>query len=347
MNSSLKFSIIIPVYNADKYVEKCVDSVIGQTYNNIEVIIIDDGSIDNSFLILKNIAELDSRIKILSQNNSGPSIARNIGLENATGDYISFLDADDWLEENAFQLLYKYISENAFPDIIMFNNFVNDFKKNNPFLKSGLYDREAIIKKIYPRLIESNHINESAIRSSVCLRIFKHDLIDNQIKFKSELKNNEDLVFTLESTLKSKSFLYLGHLYIYHNNMTEGSLSRGYLDNAFENMKPLFGILDNICNEQNHYNFKNQINTRVFRTLIFCIENEFRKDNPKTFCKKYLYIKSLIYEPKFRYYLSNYKPVNEKSKLLYFWFYKFKFVIGLVLLAKFRVKRQEKTIQNV
>jgi len=347
MNNHIKFSIIIPVYNAEKYIEKCVVSILNQTYINIEIIIIDDGSKDNSLLILKKNTELDTRIKILTQNNSGPSIARNVGIENATGDYISFIDADDWLEENAFQLLYKYISENAFPEIIMFNNFVNDSKKNKPFLETGLYEREAIIKKIYPRLIESTHKSESAIRASVCLRIFKKEILNNEIRFNDILKNNEDLVFTFEATLKAKSFLYLGDLYIYHNNMTEGSISRGYLHNSIERMKPLLNILTNIARQQNQFDFHNQIKSRAYRTLVFCVENEFRKDNMKSFFKKYLYVRTIIYEPEFMRYLSNYKPVKEKSKLLYFWFYKVKFVIGLVVLAKYRVYRQEKTIQYV
>ena len=91
-------SIIIPIYNAEKYIERCINSLKNQTYKNIEIICINDGSTDNSLNILKRIAITDNRITIIEQENKGVSVARNKGIESAKGKYIMFLDADDWFE---------------------------------------------------------------------------------------------------------------------------------------------------------------------------------------------------------------------------------------------------------
>ncbi|MEI3161840.1 MAG: glycosyltransferase [Lachnospirales bacterium] len=119
MNNCL-ISIIVPVYNAEKYICQCMDSLVNQTLESIEIIAIDDGSTDNSLNILEKYKNNDSRVKIICQKNSGASVARNKGLEMAQGDYIFFLDADDYIDNSAFSAMY----ENAIKynvDIITFN----------------------------------------------------------------------------------------------------------------------------------------------------------------------------------------------------------------------------------
>lgn len=115
----VKISVIIPVYNVEKYLKRCLDSVITQTYENLEVICIDDGSTDHSAEILRFYAKKDSRIIVLTQSNKGPAAARNRGLDIATGQYISFVDADDFLQWNAYEILVTVAEENSL-DLIMF-----------------------------------------------------------------------------------------------------------------------------------------------------------------------------------------------------------------------------------
>lgn len=102
----IKVSIIVPVYNVEKYLEKCLDSLLNQTLKDIEIICINDGSSDNSLLILENYSRKDNRIKIIDKENEGQAIARNIGLKMATGDYIGFVDSDDWVDLDYFEKLY-------------------------------------------------------------------------------------------------------------------------------------------------------------------------------------------------------------------------------------------------
>lgn len=102
-------SVIIPVYNASRYIDSCVKSVLKQTYDNWELIFIDDGSSDDSFEKCRSWAKTDSRIKVLHEENGGPAKARNYGLDMAKGEYISFLDVDDWWDENFLKIMYETI----------------------------------------------------------------------------------------------------------------------------------------------------------------------------------------------------------------------------------------------
>ena len=113
------FSIIIPVYKVEEYIHKCLDSVVCQSYDNFECIVIDDGSPDNCGRICDEYAMLDRRFNVIHQKNSGVSSARNVGIENSRGEYLLFVDSDDWIEKETLELLYKEIFKNK-PDVIVF-----------------------------------------------------------------------------------------------------------------------------------------------------------------------------------------------------------------------------------
>lgn len=107
-------SIVIPIYNAEKYLEECLNSIKNQTYKNFEVIMVNDGSKDDSETICKRFSEDDTRFRYLKKENGGVSSARNLGLDNVEGDYITFIDADDWIDENHLELLINSIKKKAF-----------------------------------------------------------------------------------------------------------------------------------------------------------------------------------------------------------------------------------------
>ncbi|MDA9316897.1 glycosyltransferase [Polaribacter sp.] len=343
-----KFSIIIPVFNAEKHIEMCLNSLLDQTLDAIEIIAVNDGSTDQSLTILYELASKDSRLKVFTQQNAGPSVARNVGISNSIGAYISFVDADDWLEKNAYECLETQIEKNHQPDIVMFNTFTNDSIKNKPFLSNKFYQKEDIKKSIYPRLIESlNPSNGSTLRTSVWLRVFKRELIFDKIWFEKDLRNNEDLVFCFSTTIKAKSFLYLGNSYLYHNCMTTGSISRGYMKDAFNTMKPLFNVLTAASTKCKDYEFYEQIKARVFRTFIFCCENEFLPENKKSLRAKYKYIKELVSSEDFIDHLFGFKHSNEKAKKIYAFCFKNKMIIPILFLANYRVKNRIKKIRYV
>ena len=124
-----KVSIIVPVYNVEKYLCQCLESLVHQTLTDIEIICVNDGSTDNSLGILNKYAQLDSRIKVFSQKNQGVSSARNLGLEKVNGEYITFVDSDDWIELNACEILYNTAQERN-TDILLcsYYNYDNNRK---------------------------------------------------------------------------------------------------------------------------------------------------------------------------------------------------------------------------
>lgn len=127
-------SVIIPVYNVEKYLNKCVDSIINQTYSNLEIILIDDGSPDNCGKICDEYAKIDFRIKVVHKKNGGLSEARNVGLNMCKGDYIFFIDSDDYAEQNAIEVLLSYCKNQDPLIVVAETNFVNE---NGDVLKNG------------------------------------------------------------------------------------------------------------------------------------------------------------------------------------------------------------------
>ena len=119
-------SVIIPVYNSEKYVEKCICSVMAQTLPELEIIIINDGSIDESGKILRKLAQKDSRIILLEQENKGVAAARNLGVEKATGKYLTFVDGDDYLQEDYIEKMYSLAEKETLDSVICGLTYVDE-----------------------------------------------------------------------------------------------------------------------------------------------------------------------------------------------------------------------------
>lgn len=167
-------SIIIPVYNIETYIETCIRSIISQSYRDLEIIIINDGSTDNSLNIIQQYAKIDSRIKIISKKNEGLSAARNAGIENSIGEYIMFVDGDDELEDNAIEKLFKslkhYSSDISVGSISVIYESHSDLKNSDEIYYSIKY------KGKYK--IDDQTINN--IHCSACAKLFRRDIINKQ-----------------------------------------------------------------------------------------------------------------------------------------------------------------------
>lgn len=193
-----KISIIIPVYNAEKFIKRCLESVIDQTYKNLEIICVDDGSKDDSSKIIKKMAEKDKRIILIKQENQGVSIARNRAIENSNGEYIMFLDSDDFMDKNMCEIMIKSIDrlkvdvvrcnyKRVFEDGVEFNNKYNNLPLEHKFSK------EEIIKELLPEFIRGN------IKSYLWLLIIKSEVIkENNIKFIPNIKMMQDKLFYIK-----------------------------------------------------------------------------------------------------------------------------------------------------
>lgn len=184
-----KISIVVPVYNGEKYISKCLDSLINQSYKNIEIIIINDGSNDNTEKICNKYKEIDSRIKVISIENGGVSKARNIGIENATGQFLMFCDSDDYVAKDWCKLLLENYKENNLILCDYYNvidNEVKEFDYERPKVDSVISKANFFKLKLYGINVPWNKIYS--------LEIIKN----NNIRFDEEISLGEDLRFNIK-----------------------------------------------------------------------------------------------------------------------------------------------------
>ncbi|MHB8128919.1 MAG: glycosyltransferase family 2 protein [Mobilitalea sp.] len=230
-----KVSVIIPIYNVEKYLKKCIDSVLDQTYANLEIILVDDGSPDHSGAICDDYAKHDLRINVIHKANAGLGFARNSGLEEVTGTYVVYVDSDDWLDNRAIETMVLYAElYNADMVICGFNKYSNE--RNWLPIKAAneirIYsDKEDIVRKILYPIIDSDVVKKGSdsIEMSVCTNLYKAQIIkDNQIKFVSEREYlTEDFFYNVDYIMKTRRVVIAPdclYYYRYNNN----SLSKAY-----------------------------------------------------------------------------------------------------------------------
>lgn len=220
MNQNKKVSIIIPVYNAEKTIIKCINSIINQTYKNIEIIIVDDGSSDNTKKILKAYSNIENLILVF-KSNEGVSISRNVGLKKSTGDYILFLDADDWLENNTIEKLVD-CKEKHNVDLVRYSYYLNNDETKYIEKRINIKDNKKNCKlDINNDII--NYYMEGKLEGYVWLLMIDKSVI---IDFDSSLSMMEDFIFILELLKKAKTICFFDEcLYHYYCNQNGASNS--------------------------------------------------------------------------------------------------------------------------
>lgn len=239
MNNS-KISIIVPVYNVEKYLRRCIDSLIIQTYKNIEIILVDDGSKDDSGNICDLYKKEDKRIKVIHKENGGLSSARNAGLKKITGSFVMFVDSDDYVDKNIIQILYdEIISTNSDMSICSYYSVNNNIKTCPEFSCKKFVVENS--NKFY------NLYNEySGVTVSSCMKLFDVKLFNNV--FFTEGDIHEDEIIILDILKKAKRIAYnLEPLYYYE--MREGSITKKfdirkldvlyYMDNRIDYFKKI------------------------------------------------------------------------------------------------------------
>ena len=244
----VKFSIVVPVYNVEKYLSRCINSLINQTLKEIEIILVDDGSPDSCGSICDEYAQKDNRIKVIHKKNEGVSAARNDGLISATGEWIIFCDSDDWMEENACELLYNEgIKKNV--DVVIGdiyrvkdqNRIYNKFfdkefvyrsrKELDQLVKTDLYQEYCILPPSTPTIGYGGPWNKAVKRSL---------LIENKIIFDTELLGVfDDILYTAYLYANAKSISYIQKP-IYNYVLVSTSITHTYKANALDINRRIF-----------------------------------------------------------------------------------------------------------
>ncbi len=247
-----KISVIVPVFNSYNLLRKCLDSIRFQTYSNLEVICVNDGSTDESLSVLEEYKAVDQRFVIINQDNQGTGQARNNGLDAATGDYISFVDSDDWLLLNLYQTFIDDLNKlNSSLDIYMFNARQYSTCENDIFPANTLELADWNFHKSKYSIHTFDDCQKPFTRNlAVYNKIFNRNfIVGNKIKFPKNLKY-EDMAFCIESCLYAKSIILNGEVFYRYRLEETGTASTEVVPKVFD----IFRIVDLI--ENNILKFK-------------------------------------------------------------------------------------------
>ncbi len=241
----MKISVIVPVYNKEKYLERCVKSLLSQTYENIEIVLVNDGSTDNSGILCDKLKSEDTRIRVIHKENGGLSSARNAGIKVATGDYVGFVDSDDSVDENMYESLLnsakKYDADIALcgSKVIGGKMFQTDglAATYHTFEKETVFETKDDIKKLALGILGAplEVFEDSEYGTSVCKNIYKTSLIkEHNLEFLSErIYGSEDLLFMIDFVLCAKKAVGVpGAFYNYY--FISNSLSNTRKADGFE-----------------------------------------------------------------------------------------------------------------
>jgi glycosyltransferase involved in cell wall biosynthesis len=263
--NNLLVSIIVPIYNSEAFLDKLIQSTINQTYKNIEIILVNDGSIDTSGKICDDYAAVDSRIKTIHKSNGGLVNSRKVGLKASTGEYILYIDGDDWIE---LDLVEHYVNQvikfNA--DVVISPHIVNlegreDILMN--FLPPGVYDKDKLKSIVYPKMLYTGKFSQFGIFSYSWGKLYRREvLLENQLKVSEDISIGEDTLCLYPTLLDANVLVVLEQPY-YHYRQRADSLIKtlrtidvSKMEKVYNDLKNIFynkGVLDIMLPQLQHY----------------------------------------------------------------------------------------------
>ena len=217
----IKVSVIVPVYNTEKFLEKCIRSIMSQTLKEIEIICINDGSKDSSLEILKKIQMEDERIIIINKKNEGVSIARNIGIAKAKGEYLSFIDSDDWIEKNCYDEMYKKIKDEK-ADIIVADFFSENFEnKQVEYKLDGNADTQISKKTFKKDMVLAKRTG------FLCNKLIRREIFyQHRIRYPKNITLGEDFYTLLKILKYSKKIIKINKAYLHYIQHTNNTCKK-------------------------------------------------------------------------------------------------------------------------
>jgi glycosyltransferase involved in cell wall biosynthesis len=272
-----KISLIIPVYNVEKYVRKCLETAVCQTYRNYEIILVDDGSTDCSYQICDEYSRKNGHILLLHKENGGLASAWQCGVEASSGEYIAFLDSDDWVDPDYIKNLASGIELGA--DIVCCNK-VLEYGSHSIVQKertaSGYYSRDILLKQVFPQMLNDGTYLGRRITPHRCGKLFKSSLIKNNIKYcDNKISFGEDLNIVLPCLADCKALLILeDEKGLYHYRQNRSSIARSYKPNMYEQISRLYLCLSRACTEKSGFDFGKQLDADFFCLFFEYVKNE-------------------------------------------------------------------------
>ena len=280
MNADSMVSVIVPVFNVEKYIEECIESICRQTYDKIEILLIDDGSKDRSGKLCDLLAERDNRIRVFHKKNEGLGLTRNYGIDYIAGEYVVFVDSDDYIERDSIKrMINEAIRQNA--DLV-----VEEYKKVSEAGKIlfdekyeyEIFEGKDVKDKFLPRMIGSCPDKTDSIFTTVCSKLYKAEIIKKSgVRFHSERKlQSEDLAYQLELIPYLNKVVVIPQSgYFYRDNSQ--SLTTTYKQNRFEESKKVY---DYTVKQIEKLNIPDEAKFRADKMLFVQVKAAIKQENP-------------------------------------------------------------------
>jgi glycosyltransferase involved in cell wall biosynthesis len=301
-----KVSIIVPIYNMEKYLSRCLDSLLSQSLKSIEIITVNDGSTDSTQEILETFTRIDSRIKVIQKNNGGVSSARNEGIKAANGDYIGFVDPDDWVNSHMYETMYNTaINENV--DVVMCS-YIREFGTHS---KDKIYDlpeklryeQDEVKSNVMRRLI--GPLNEELGNpelldawGTVWSKLYRKEIIkENNVLFVDlwEIGTNEDSLFNIHVFYHAKSFVFLNTPFYHYWKANGSSVTTGYKPNLLNQWLNLYNLIEIfLADKKSKDDYHLALDNRVCLNTLGLGLNAIGKGNEESSLMKIRYIKEVL-----------------------------------------------------
>ena len=276
-------SVLIPVYNAEATLPKCLDSVCGQTYKELEILLVDDGSNDSSLEICQRYAQQDPRIVLHVQANGGPSAARNKALDMATGDYLVFVDSDDYVEPDMVARMVDKAEENAVDMVIC--NFLEekeDAVRQHVFSHRGGYYGQDACRNVALDFVDNN--TKTRIPPYSCIRMIRRDTFEKMgLRFDAKVKRSEDYLLWTQVHFQIKSMYLMADAWLYHYVNNASSITNTYLPGYWTMCKLLYARLNQVLPQDK--DVKKRLQAMLIQRSLIAIHNaeaadarQFRQD---------------------------------------------------------------------
>ncbi len=273
-------SVIIPVYNAAQYVNRCLDSVINQTYRNIEIVLVDDGSKDESPQICDKYAQKDDRIKVIHKENGGLVSAWKAGVEASSGEYLTFIDSDDWVDVNMLEELAAHTTS-GIKEIIA-SDYIIEREKDGALIPEyvyqsiapGEYSLEKIQSEVIPNLL--GHENRY-ITISRCMKLISSELINQNLKYADEsIKMGEDMAIMLPAIIDCERLYIMDHKAYYHYLYVSESMVHKYDSGMKDSFEKLLQVISRVICEKEAEVLSDAVKAEKLFLLLLCVKNEAR-----------------------------------------------------------------------
>ena len=300
-----KVSVIVPVYNCENYLERCMNSLINQSLEDIEIIAVNDGSTDGSLDILTRYQQLDNRIKIIDKENTGVSDSRNKGIEASAGKYIAFVDSDDWIELNMLEDMYIKAEDTNSEVVIC--SYMREFG-NHSKIKIMNLDEDIIyegdrLKELHRRIIgplneEFKEPESLDSLGSSCTKLYRSNIIKiNKIKFVDlkEIGTAEDTLFNFELFNYIEKVVFINKPYYHYWKQNSKSVTSAYNKNLTNQWKNLFRYMDDIIKHYNlDENFSKALENRICVGVLALGLHVCKKNNNLTTINRFKNVKSIL-----------------------------------------------------